>query len=70
VHETRAIQRGRSVASATRRTTVETVLERLLRQAYLFDDPLAYEAGVRDAIAELVAASGSAGVTEGSRQVA
>jgi hypothetical protein len=49
---------------------VETVLERLLRQAYLFDDPVAYEAGVRDAIAELLGASGSGGATEGSRQVA
>lgn len=28
----------------------ETLLRRLLDQAYLFDDPSAYEAGVRDAI--------------------
>jgi hypothetical protein len=28
---------------------VETLLRRLLSQAYLFDDPRAYEAGVRDA---------------------
>jgi hypothetical protein len=30
---------------------VDDVLEQLLRQAYLFDDPRAYEAGVRDALA-------------------
>lgn len=29
------------------------VLTRLLRQAYLFDDPMAYQAGVRDAFAAL-----------------
>lgn len=28
---------------------METLLRRLLSQAYLFDDPRAYEAGVRDA---------------------
>jgi hypothetical protein len=49
---------------------VETVLERLLRQAYLFDDPVAYEAGVRDAIAELVAVGGTGDAAEGPRQVA
>jgi hypothetical protein len=29
---------------------VDTLLERLVRQAYLFDDPAAYAAGVRDAL--------------------
>jgi hypothetical protein len=29
---------------------MEQLLQRLVRQAYLFDDPAAYEAGVRDAI--------------------
>jgi hypothetical protein len=28
---------------------VDTVFERLIRQSFLFDDPGAYEAGVRDA---------------------
>jgi len=35
---------------------VERILDRLLTQAYLFDDPSAYEAGVRDA-AEAIAAA-------------
>jgi hypothetical protein len=35
-----------------------SVLDRLLRQAYLFDDPAAYEAGVRDALAALAAGEG------------
>ncbi len=29
---------------------MDAVLDRLLQQAYLFDDPAAYEAGVRDAV--------------------
>lgn len=33
------------------------VLERLLDQAHLFDDPVAYEAGVRDAIEALEVAA-------------
>ena len=33
---------------------MEPLLDRLLRQAYLFDDPEAYEAGVRDAYEVLV----------------
>ncbi|MTV26147.1 hypothetical protein FTX61_12120 [Nitriliruptoraceae bacterium ZYF776] len=37
--------------------TVEPLLERLLNQAYLFDDPGAYEAGVRDAFAALADAA-------------
>lgn len=34
-------------------TLADGILDRLLRQAYLFDDPRAYEAGVRDAVAAL-----------------
>lgn len=34
---------------------METVLDRLLAQAYLFDDPGAYEAGVRDAVDAIAA---------------
>ena len=37
---------------------MDLLLERLLSQAYLFDDPVAYEAGVRDAF-ELLATHGS-----------
>jgi hypothetical protein len=33
--------------------TVERTIERLLQQAYLFDDPKAYQAGVHDAVAAL-----------------
>jgi hypothetical protein len=32
---------------------MESLLERLLRQAHLFDDPGVYEAGVRDAFEAL-----------------
>lgn len=38
---------------------MDTVLERLVDQAYLFDDPGAYEAGVRDAV-EAIEASADA----------
>ena len=34
-----------------------TTIERLLRQSHVFDDPGAYEAGVRDAL-EAIAAAG------------
>jgi len=34
---------------------VEAILDRLLAQAYLFDDPGAYEAGVRDATEAIIA---------------
>ena len=34
---------------------METILDRLLAQAYLFDDPDAYEAGVRDATEAITA---------------
>jgi hypothetical protein len=34
---------------------VDTVIDRLLSQSYLFDDPSAYEAGVRDAFDVLAA---------------
>jgi hypothetical protein len=37
---------------------VEDLVRRLLEQAYLFDDPGAYEAGVRDALAVLDAVPG------------
>lgn len=33
--------------------TMEHLTERLLAQAYLFDDPSAYRAGVKDALASL-----------------
>ena len=32
---------------------MERTIERLLQQAYLFDDPRAYRAGVEDAVAAL-----------------
>ncbi len=34
-----------------------TVIERLLRQSHLFDDPSAYEAGVRDTLEALARAT-------------
>ena len=38
--------------------SMDQLLERLLRQAHLFDDPAAYEAGVLDAV-EAVQAGGA-----------
>lgn len=35
---------------------MEATLRRLLAQAHLFDDPTAYEAGVRDALEAVAAA--------------
>lgn len=32
---------------------METMLEKLLRQSYLFDDPRTYQAGVEDALAAI-----------------
>jgi hypothetical protein len=43
---------------------VDPVLDRLLEQSYLFDDPGAYEAGVRDAFDVLAASR-----TEDERRV-
>jgi hypothetical protein len=42
---------------------MDAMLERLLRQAHLFDDPRTYEAGVRDAFAALESASEDAPVS-------
>ena len=32
---------------------MQTILEKLLNQSYLFDDPRTYQAGVEDAVAAL-----------------
>ena len=48
-----------------------TAIERLLLRAHLFDDPSAYEAGVRDAVEVLEASDGADAHTgEPSRLVA
>jgi hypothetical protein len=39
---------------------MDLLLQGLLRQAYLFDDPSAYEAGVRDAFEALTTAAAQA----------
>lgn len=45
-------------SGTTGRARREALLADLLEQAYLFDDPEAYEAGVRDAYERFVVASG------------
>jgi hypothetical protein len=49
---------GRSQTVAEVRIDVDQVLDRLLGRAFLFDDPSAFEAGVREAV-ELLATAGA-----------
>ncbi len=46
---------------------MDAVLGRLLSQAYLFDDPAAYEAGVRDAIEATTARADATRIADGMR---
>lgn len=46
---------------------MDAVLDRLLSQAYLFDDPGAYEAGVRDAIEAATARTDPAHIADSMR---
>ena len=47
---------------------MDAVLDRLLSQAYLFDDPGAYEAGVRDALEAATARSEKGRIADSMRE--